>query len=120
MFNSMIIVNAAEFNGSADKNGASPVILNVLAGKSPNRTVLSGTVAQMAGFETGKAYLVSCKEGEPDVTYGRRFVFSKIKELDALEILQSAKVLGEAQVFDVNAVDEVKASVQNQKSESFK
>lgn len=115
MFNGMIIASANQFNqGTIDKNGKTPVILNIVAGKCPNRNVLSGTIAETAGLEVGKTYLLSIREGEPDAQYGRRFVYSKLKELTAMEIVQSASIVGPANVFDVAA--EVKKEA---KEESF-
>lgn len=106
-FNSIFVATARPFNGStdnpaeADKNGKMPVILNVVAGKAPNARVLSGTVAERAGFAIGKSYLVSSTEGTPDPEYGRRFTFDAVKELDAMEILAGADKLGEAHIVEV-------------------
>jgi len=100
----MIIASVNDFTkGALDKNGKQPVILNVVAGSCPNRNVISGTVAENLGIEVGKSYLFSVREGEPDATYGRQFVYSKLKELNALELVQAAKELGKAEIFDVAA-----------------
>ena len=105
MFTGMIIASVNPFtSGSLDKNGKQPVILNVVAGKCPNRNVISGTIAENMGIETGKTYLFNIREGNTDDTYGRQFVFSKLKELDALEIVTAAAQMGASQVFDVAAV----------------
>lgn len=110
-FNGMIAAAVNPFTqGSADKNGEAPVILNVVAGSFPNRNVISGTVAKNIGIETGKTYLLSVREGEEDATYGRQFVYSKLKELTASEIMEAPKTLGAASLFKVEAATaEVKA-----------
>lgn len=87
-------------SGSLDRNGKQPVILSIIAGKSPNRNVLSGTVAENAGFEVGKTYLASVREVEPN-EYGRQFVWEKLGEPSTLEIIEVSDKLGEPQVFDV-------------------
>lgn len=102
--NGMIVASVNSFTkGTVDKNGKQPVILNVVAGKCPNRNVLSGTVAENIGLEIGKTYLLSYREGEADATYGRQFVYSKLSELRGTEIIQSSKELGNAEIFDVVA-----------------
>lgn len=106
-FNSLFVGTVRQFNGSTeepatpDKNGKMPVIINVVAGRAPNTRVLSGTVAERAGMQVGKSYLVNSTEGEPDEEYGRRFTFDATKELDAMEIINAVDKLGTAQVIDV-------------------
>ena len=110
MFTGMIIASVNYFNqGSPDKNGKNPVILNVVAGKCPNRTVLSGTVAENMDIKVGKTYLFTIREGQPSEEYGRQFVFGKLKELDALEIIDAATKIGSAQIFDVSEEVTIKA-----------
>lgn len=107
MFNGMIIASVNRYNqGTTDKNGKEPVILNVIAGKCPNRTVLAGTIAETMGIEIGKTYLFSVREGNPDEQYGRRFVFSSLKELQAMEIIEGQKMLGVSEVFSVEGKEE--------------
>jgi len=102
MFNSIIVATVNRFNnGEEDKNGNLPVILNVIAGKCPNRNVLSGTVAENAGFEVGETYLVQCREIEPSDEYGRQFVYNKMKVLDVNNILDSIEKLQKAEIFAV-------------------
>lgn len=104
MFNSLIIASVGNYTkGKADKNGCEPVILKVVAGKCPNRTILAGTVAEMLDIVPGKTYLFSVNEKEEDPTYGRQFSFTKLKEVDALEIVKSAKEMDKAEVFQVEA-----------------
>lgn len=100
-FESKVIVAVRNYNqGEPDKNGKTPVILLVQAGKAPNRIVQSGTVAENAGFEVGKTYLAQCREIEPDEQYGRQFTWTALKEADMSEILSAEKLLGKPQVFD--------------------
>ena len=109
--NGMIVASVNMFTkGSLDKNGKQPVILNVVAGKCPNRNVISGTVAESLGLEAGKTYLLSYREGEADATYGRQFVYSKLSELRGTEIIQSSKELGNAEIFDVAASAKIEAN----------
>lgn len=106
MFNSLIIATAKEFTqGNADKHGKSPVILNVLAGKCPNRTVLSGTIAEREGFTVGKSYLVQVREIEADAKYGRQFIFSKAGDVSTMDILTANAQLGDAKIFNVDGSD---------------
>ena len=94
------------FNGSAerpaeeDKNGAMPVILDVVAGKCPNKRVLSGTVAERAGMESGKAYLMKAEEIDSD-EYGRQFRYSAIKELSLSELLEALSHFGAPKLIEV-------------------
>ena len=112
-FESLVCVSVNHYNnGEPDKNGKDPVILNILAGKAPNRIVLSGTVAENAGFTVGKSYLAQCREREMDDQYGRQFVWNSIKELSVKEILESKKDLGSSVVFDAaEAPEEVRQSI---------
>ena len=106
MFKGLIIAAAKSFNqGSADKNGKMPIILVVVAGKCPNRTVLSGTVAENEGFEIGKTYLVQVTETEPDAEYGRRFTFTKLAEASLMDIISAPKAIGQPEVFDVSEAE---------------
>lgn len=103
MFSSMCIVSVNYFtNGSLDRNGKQPIILNVVSGKFPNRTVLSGTIAESNGFEVGKTYLASVKETESN-EFGRQFIWQKLKEVDAMEIVTTSTHLGNAEMFDASA-----------------
>lgn len=111
MFNSICIVSVNVFNsGTLDKNGKEPVILNVVSGKSPNRTVLSGTIAERAGFEVGKTYLASCSEREAN-EYGRQFVWQKLSEASVMDVIKGQKELGAAQYFNVSETVETTTAV---------
>lgn len=117
MFNSLFIASASEVKpgtifkisgktAEPDKNGLMQIVLNPLSGKYPSKgTVITGTVAKNAGIEAGKAYLLQCKEGEVDPTYGRRFNISVVKELDALEIVQATSYMGEPQRVNVDTTE---------------
>jgi hypothetical protein len=106
-FTGMIVAAVNNFTqGNPDKNGEAPVILNVVAGKFPNRNVISGTVAKNIGIEVGKTYLLSIREGEVSVEFGRQFVYSKLSELKGMEIVSTAKELGAASLFKVETESE--------------
>jgi hypothetical protein len=107
MFNSIIVATAAKFQGNADKNGKSPIFLNIVSGKCPNRNVLSGTVAENIGLEEGKTYLLQVREIESDAKYGRRFTYAKLAEMGALEILQAQSLAGKAELFDAGQAEVV-------------
>ena len=118
-FNSLCIVSVNTFSkGNADKNGLLPVILNVIAGKSPNRTVLSGTVAEMNGFETGKTYLASVREVEAN-DYGRQFVWAKLKEVSAVEIVEAASKMSKAEIFSIERITSEATQTINQEAAAF-
>lgn len=93
--------------GNPDKNGKDPVILQVVAGTSPNRTILSGTIAEREGFVVGNAYLTQIKEGDEN-EFGRQFIFSNIGVLGTMDLLSIESHLGEPVIFDV--VQEVDTS----------
>jgi len=103
MFNSNVLIKVNPFqNGKTDKNGKDPVILQVVAGKCPNRMVIAGTVAERAGFEIGETYLANVRETEPSDEYGRQFRWSVIAPVSgAIEVLDIQERLGEPVVFDV-------------------
>lgn len=106
-FEGFALVSVNAYNqGNEDKNGKMPVFLNVLAGKAPNRVVLSGTVAENAGFEVGNTYLAQCRELEPDEEHGRQFSWNVIEKTEgALNIIKARKELGNAQVFDAKLAE---------------
>lgn len=111
LFENLVVVAAGSYNGSterpaeADKNGKMPIYLNVLAGKAPNRTTISGTVAERANIEVGNSYLVQCKETEPDEEYGRQFNWNVVSKLNVLEILQAKQTVGKVEIFDAAEVE---------------
>lgn len=103
MFNEIILASVNAFNqGVPDKNGRMPVILNIIAGKSPNRLVLSGTLADSIGLSIGKSYIMQVREVEPDPKYGRQFNHQVLSEVSsALDLVKTAKEIGAAQVINV-------------------
>ena len=108
MFTSIIIASINPFTGSdenpatADKNGEMPVILQVVAGKCPNKRVISGTVAKRAGLEVGNSYVISCTEGTPDEEYGRNFNWNRLTDaLGPMDLIKGCAELGDAKLFNV-------------------
>lgn len=104
MFNEMIVVAVTPFSGSTstDKNGKAPVMLQCIAGKMPNRNVMSGTVAERAGIEIGKTYLMQVREQGYDKVFGPDYTFIKIKELfTGADVAQTVKELSSPMVFTV-------------------
>lgn len=105
MFNELIVGAITPFSGTndPDKNGENPVMIQCIAGKMPNRNVLSGTVAQRAGFEVGKTYLMQVREAGVDSVFGVDFNFVKIKELESgLDIAKTTRELGPAKILTVD------------------
>lgn len=104
MFNEMLVVAITPFSGTStpDKNGNQAIMMQCIAGKMPNRNVLSGTVASRVGLEIGKTYLINCREQGFDKLFGPDYVFVKVKELETGEdIIRASKELGTAEVFTV-------------------
>lgn len=99
--NTLAVVSAATFSsGEADSNGKMPVILRCIAGRIPNRNVLSGTIAENEGFIPGKAYLAQVRETEASDEYGRQFVFTNVSEASMMDIVDAESKLGPAVVYD--------------------
>jgi hypothetical protein len=84
-----------------DKNGFAPILLDCLAGRSINRSIISGTVANTIGIKPDCVYLVSVSETEPDDQYGRQFNFKPILEIGALDIADMFAKFGPAHIVDV-------------------
>ncbi len=102
MINELFIGKVNQFyGGEPDVNGKNPVIIDVLAGKCPNKRVLSGTVAESIGLTVGKIYLMNVYEIEEDVTYGRQFRFNSLGELSVLDFLEIRDKLGRPVLIDV-------------------
>jgi hypothetical protein len=101
-FNEIALVVATTFsNGNLDKNGLEPMLLKCIAGKSVNKSILSGTIAERSGFEPNKSYLVSIVEGETDEVYGRQFSFTNLGEMSGIELIKASKELGKALILNV-------------------
>lgn len=104
MLNNLILVTVTPFSGttSTDKNGKFPVMLQCLAGVMPNRNVLSGTVAERAGFEVGKTYLANVRELGVDQVFGPAYTFIKVMECKSAEdIAKAQKALGDPEILTV-------------------
>lgn len=104
MLNEMIVVAVTPFSGtvSADKNGKYPVMLQCLAGRMPNRNVLSGTVAERAGVVIGKTYLMNVRENGIDKLFGADFTFTKVRELQTGEdTIRTIKEIGNSEVLNI-------------------
>ena len=112
----LFIANVSKFIGSKerpaeeDKNGKMPVILNLIAGKCPDKRVLSGTIAENLGLETGNTYGMSVNEVEPDPEFGRRFNYTRLtSNLSMSEISAERKTLGTPQIINTSEPVEVGA-----------
>lgn len=117
MFNEKIVGTVTQFSGTStpDKNGNYPVMIQCIAGKMPNRNVLSGTVAERAGFELGKTYLMQVRQAGTDKVFGDDFNFVKITELKSgLDIIQASKELGDPQIVTIPRPEGFKDAYQRQ------
>ena len=96
MLNEIILVSVTPFSGTTDtdKNGLDAVMLQLIAGKMPNRNTLSGTVAQRLGIKIGETYLMNVREAGDDVEFGKDFTWVKLKHLtEASDIVETAHKL---------------------------
>lgn len=85
-------------NYKNNKNGDSPLYLNVIAGKFPNRNLLDGTIAKNMGVNAHETYLFSIKETEEDVVHGRRFSWTIVRKVTAIsDIISGPMLLGKAE-----------------------
>lgn len=108
MINEMIVGAITPFSGtiSTDKNGENPVMIQCIAGKMPNRNVISGTVAKRLGVEIGHTYLLQIREQGKDKQFGLDFTFIKIRELTTgKDIIEASKELGEPRVITIERPD---------------
>lgn len=110
MFNEMIVGTITPFSGTTtpDKNGSMPVMIQCVAGKMPNRQVMSGTVAERQGLEVGKTYLIQVRERGFDKVFGEDFTWTKLMEIvDPLRIIELKKkeYLGEPQIITIDRPD---------------
>jgi len=109
------IVSVGMFQGTKDKpatankNGLMPLYLTPVSGKFPEgRQVMDGSVAERAGIEPGKMYLINVDEVEPN-EYGRQFQITKLSVIGGIEFALAAKTLGAAQLFSLETADEKEA-----------
>jgi hypothetical protein len=108
-FNEVSIIKVSAFTGESarqDKHGLDPVILTVIAGKCPNKSILSGTFAERELFEVGNTYLVMCQEIETSEEYGRQFRFTNLGKVPFSEMVSTMKQLGKATIVDVLSAED--------------
>lgn len=108
MFNEILMVKITPFSGTStpDKNNKMPVMLQCIAGKMPNRNTISGTVAERAGFEVGKTYIVQCRQRGFDDIFGEDFTWLPIKELtEGLDIAKCIKEFGKPEIINIPKPD---------------
>lgn len=106
MFNELIVGTVRPFSGTTtpDKNGNDSIMIQCMAGKMPNRQVLSGTVAERQGFEIGKTYLIRVLERGYDKVFGLDFSWTKVMEItDPLRVVELSKKenLGKPQIINI-------------------
>lgn len=104
MFTSKIVGTITPFSGTttADKNGADSVMVQCIAGKMPNRNVISGTVAQRNGLEVGKTYLLIVREAGVHAIHGPQYDFLKVKELtEGIDIVDTCIAIGDPVIVNV-------------------
>jgi hypothetical protein len=108
-FESKIIVSVELFNKKdengnqvLDKNNKQPVMLRVLAGKCPNRNVISGTVAENSKFKIGKCYFVQVQEIEPDEVNGRQFRFINLSKVSVNDAIKAEETLGKPEMITID------------------
>ena len=100
--NGIAVITVKSWNaGNADKHGKLPMLLKVVAGKVPNRSIISGTIAEREGFVENNSYLCQYTESAESETYGRQFNFSNLGQISGMEIIKATAELGEAVVVDV-------------------
>lgn len=99
----LVMVNEFQSaNSKPDRNEKNPILLVSIAGKMPNRAVLSGTIAERNGFEVGKKYMISYTEGETN-QYGRQFSFTNEGEVTSVaDTLLLKKEYGAPQIINVD------------------
>jgi len=121
MLNEFFVGRVSLFqNGNPDKNGNMPVIIVPVAGKCPNRNVISGTVAANMGLDLDKTYLFSVREVDPDEEYGRRFVFTPVSELSGSEVLEASFKLGPGTLLNVSEPESNKTNTGTENVEAKK
>ncbi len=109
------VVSVGLFQGTKDKpaqpnkNGLIPLYLTPVSGKFPEgRQVMDGSVAERAGIEPGKMYLINVDEVDSN-EYGRQFQITKLSVIGGIEFALAAKNLGAAQLFSLETADEKEA-----------
>lgn len=116
MFTEFAVVKVSPYLGEkkADRHGVQNVWLTPLCGKIPNQAmVVAGTVAAQEGnkLESGKNYLISVTERDPDPVYGRQFNITVVTEVAGTEVFGYVKELGKAVVVATKAADNGTANI---------
>jgi len=104
MYNELVLVSVTKYSGtdSLDKNGKEPVMLQILAGKSPNRNVIAGTVAESLGVQIGHSYLLNCRFAGNDTERGDQYTWTKVGEItDFVQVAKLRAELGNPTIFNV-------------------
>ena len=128
-FNSIVLVKATQIAAGTifksgkvaqlDRNQQEPMLMSPVAGKFPNRSlIISGTVALSAGFKPDKTYLASITEVEAN-EYGRQFQWKMLKEVSAVEIIETQERLGNVTVFNVSEKTSEATQTVNQEAAAF-
>jgi hypothetical protein len=101
-----VLVKAVLFNSTSkstiDKNGKQAIMLIPIAGKVPNRNVIAGTLAEREGFVAGNTYLAQYRQTESNA-YGVQYQWTKLSEVNPLEIVALQSTLGNAEIFQVKS-----------------
>jgi hypothetical protein len=103
-FNEIIVGVITKYSGTedSDKTGENPIMIQCMAGKMPNRNVLSGTVAIRAGLEVGKTYLINVREAGTDKQFGQDFTWLKMQEITSpLDIIDAKDKLGDPEIIEI-------------------
>ena len=116
MFTEFAVVKVSPYMGEkkADRHGVQNVWLTPLCGKIPNQAmVVAGTVAAQEGnkLESGKNYLISVTERDPDPVYGRQFNITVVTEVAGTEVFGYVKELGKAVVVATKVADNGTANI---------
>lgn len=94
MFDFAVVKPVLLENGKADKNGLEAILLDVVAGRMPQKRVISGTIADRQRFEVGKCYLVAIEQLPDDPQYGEQWAFKNLDHLQGRELMATCKDLG--------------------------
>lgn len=98
MLVSKVVGTIVQFRGSdtADKNGEETIMVQVAAGRFPNRNVIAGTVAKNKGMEIGKTYLIQVRELGEHVIHGKDYDWQPLRELvTGKDIVDTCLALGD-------------------------
>ena len=106
----LAVVAISNFQGKdaqADINGMNPIYLTPIAGRCPNRNVLSGTIAKSAGLEEGKSYLAKWTKLEDDPEYGVQYGWTKVQEItNPLDVINAEEKLGPGLIFNADSASQ--------------